>query len=236
MTRRKLPVAKSKQSPDGDATIALQTDFLTRSAAIQPYDIALNEFQARLAIAKAIFEHQGDGGKAGAYKAILHVIDFFASQGFPLAILTPLSAIAEAMIDAEHGASNPLLQQRRRGKAGAPPASIGQLVIEGQLAVITECCVRHFQQEGPPPYVGPATDAAVKLVKESNWPIDPTATNMREIRERVRRLVGTQSPDRLVFDALMNTAGAKKAPLAFAKQLLKSALSERLPDTFLQNP
>ena len=66
MTRRKLPVAKSKQSPDGDATIALQTDFLTRSAAVQPYDIALNEFQARLAIAKAIFEHQGDGGKAGA--------------------------------------------------------------------------------------------------------------------------------------------------------------------------
>ena len=234
MTRRKLPVAKSKHSPDGDGIITLQTDLLTRSAATQPFDSALNEFQARLAIAKAIFEHQGDGGRTGAYNAILHVIDFFASQGFPLAILNPLSAVAEAMIDADRGASNPLLQQGRRGKIGAPPASNGQLRVEGQLAAITECCVRHFEQQGAYPYVEPATIEAAKLVSMSNWPIDPNPTNMREIRERVRGLVGRQSTDRIVFDMLLNEESAKTAPLAFAKRLLESPLSERLPANFLQ--
>jgi hypothetical protein len=232
MSGRKLQVTKSVRSPNSDGTIELQTDLLTRSAAAQPYESALNEVQVQLAIAKAIFDHQGDGGRLGAYNALLHAIDFFAGQGFPHAILKPLAGVAEAMIDVDRGASNPLLQQGRRAKTGAPPASIGQLVIEGQLAVITQCCVLHFKKEGKYPYVGPATVEAAKLVKKSNWPINPTPTNMREIRERVNRSVGSQSYDRIVFDILMNAENAKRAPLDFAKRLLGSQLSERVPEKF----
>lgn len=234
MTRKRLSVSKSGQNVVCNDKITLPTELLIRSAPTQPYDIALNEAQAQLAIAKAIFEQKGDGGALGVYNAILSVTDFFASQGLPRALLSPLSAVAEAMIDADQGASNPLLQRRGTKKIGAPVAPIGQLLIEGQLAVITECCVRHFKQEGAWPYLEPAAAEASRLVKQSDWPIDPTSTNMREIRERVRGLVGAGAPDRIVYDMLLSTGGATKAPLEYAKRLLTSPLTERFPDTFLQ--
>ncbi|WP_397584764.1 hypothetical protein [Sphingorhabdus sp.] len=212
--------------------IALPTGLLTTYAPTSPIDSALNDVQVQLVIAKGMFEQRGDGGKLGAYNSILSVIDFFVSQGFPRAILDPLSSVAEAMVDADRGASNPLLQ-RREGRIGSPPASIGQLIMEGQLAVITECCVRDCQRGKMRPFVEPGTQLANRLIREAKWATKPSAVQLREIRERVHRLVGKKSEDRLIYDMLMNSEEARLDPLRFAKQLLKNPNAFRQPDNFL---
>jgi hypothetical protein len=212
--------------------IALPTGLLTRSAPISPIDSALNDVQVQLVIAKGMFEQKGDGGKLGAYNSILSVIDFFANQGFPRAIFDPLSAVAEAMVDADRGASNPLLQ-RREGRIGAPLASIGQLTMEGQLAVITECCVRDCQIKKMRPFVVPGTELAHRLIREAKWTTKPTLVQLREIRERVRGMVRKKSADRLIYDMLMNSEEAQRDPLNFAKKLARNPNAFRQPDNFL---
>lgn len=178
---------------------------------------AFEKVHRDLAIATEIFEHQGDGGKQGAYRAMGAIFEYFTSLGIPPATLEPVMAITAAMVDAGRGVSSPIFDPTRG--PGAPPTSAMQLSLEGQLAVITECCVRHCRAEGMWPYLGPVTSLAAKLVNSSRLQITVTPTEMREIRERVRQCKNPSSPDRIAFDQLTSSSCAQSIPLYYAQVL-----------------
>jgi hypothetical protein len=181
---------------------------------------AFDKVHEKLAVATELYEHFGDGGKSGAYRAVIDVIDYFSSRGIPYSALAPLQAIAQAIVDADQGTSSPIFKPNRRG-GGAPPKSAGQLSFEGQLAVVMECCVRHYKSEGKRPFLKPASIMAARLIKKSNWPVSPSAVNLREIRERISRKERL-APDRVTYEALIGSPLAETAPLDYANALLKN--------------
>jgi len=181
---------------------------------------AFDKLHTELAVATEKFEHQGDGGRLGVFQAIAAVFDYCTSRGIPPAALEPLMAITAAIVDVERGTSSPIFEPTRSATGGSPPTPAMQLARQGHLAVITECCVRHCKADGMRPYLKPATIMAAKMVNTSKWPITVTATEMREVRERVRRCRDPKSPDRIAFDIQTSSDVLKNMPLTWAKRLL----------------
>ena len=97
--------------------------------------------------------------------------------------------------------------------------AISDMVLQGHLAAVMECCVLHCKADGQRPYVEPAGKLAAKLVKQSGWPVEVTAIKMREIREKVQQSARL-SPDRVMFDHILNSDIARCQPLEWAKTLL----------------
>lgn len=182
---------------------------------------AFDKLHTELAIATEKFEHQGDGGRLGAYLAIGAVFEYCTSRGIPPAALEPLVAISGALVDAERGTGSPIFEPKRGPKGGKPPSAAMQIEFEGHLAVIAECCVQHCKSQGMRPFIGPATIMAARMVNASSWPVNVTATEMREVRERVRRCRNSQSPDRIAFDTQTSSDVFKAMPLAWAESLLR---------------
>lgn len=180
---------------------------------------ALDDLHEKLAIATEFFEHHGDGGRFGTYRAILDILDYFADLGIPNTTLTPLTAVAAAIVDADRGIKSPIFELDRKGRRGAPATPTDRLAFEGILASIMECCVRHCRAEGKRPYVEPASQLAARLIRESSWGVRPTPTQLREIRERVQQNA-RGSTDRLMFDQLLDSPIAAIIPLEWATSII----------------
>lgn len=208
-----------KDPQTGAITVSPRERLLERLPPSVGRSKAFADVHEKLAISKEIFDHHGDGGRSGVFRAIIDVVDYFSNLGIPRATLAPLSAVAAAIVDADHGTASAIFRPSRGAKGGKPPAPIDHLEFEGILATITECCVRHCKAEGQRPAVGPGCVLAAKLVNESNWPITVTATRMRELRERVQQSARS-APERNFFEETTSSAVANARPLDWAKQLL----------------
>lgn len=173
-----------------------------RRGAIDPI-VALDDLHQKLATATVIYEQHGDGGRAGAWRALTAVIDALRTQGLPVAALLPLSDLAIAMHDADRGISTPLLDVKRgRGK---PPKSSRSSYADEFLAVIMECCVRIKREQGTASYLEAASRMAAKLVAEAQPKARVSTTRMREVREMVSQLK-PGDPKRQVFDDFLREA------------------------------
>lgn len=189
---------------------------------------ALATVHSKLAIATAAFYQVGDGGKAGVYRAIADVVDYFVSQGIPYATLAPLTAVAAAIVDAESGIKSLIFQPARTG-AGRPPKSVMHDVMDQQLAVVTDCCIRHLKSRKVRPYLEEATRLAAKLVNDSPLIITVTAVQMRETLERVRQLPPNHD-GRKQFDLLRSGKFATPEPLKFATAFVRADWLAAPPD------
>ncbi|WP_298018302.1 hypothetical protein [uncultured Parasphingopyxis sp.] len=182
--------------------------------------VAFNRLHEGLAVATELFQHHGDSGRTGVYRAMGYVMEYLTSRGIPPATLRPIEAVISAIVDAKRGTSSPIFEPTRVGKAGAPPKPISQLEFEGLVAVVVECCVRHCREEGQRPYVKPGVQLAARLINESDWPVQVTGREMEELRERVRQRKNRRSPDRIALDNMLASHVAQERPLDWARLLL----------------
>lgn len=220
MSRKHTP-SYYKDEATGEIRVRPRQKLLERLSPSVGRSQALRDIHEKLAIATELFDHHGDGGRCGVYRAMLDVVDYFADLGIPRATLKPLSAVAGAIVDADRGTDSAIFRPDRGPRSGKPPASVSQLEFEGHLVTVTECCVRHCKMQRQRPYIAPACTLAAKMVNESIWPVKVTATQMRELRERVQQGART-SPDRILLEHVMlSSEVAKTYPLAWAKLLLE---------------
>lgn len=195
---------------------------------------AFDQLHERLAVATELFQHRGDGGRYGVYRSMGYLIDYLTSRGIPHATIRPLEAVMAAILDADNGTPSPIFKPTRASKGGKPPKPVMQLEFEGKLAIVMECCVRHCQGEGKRPYVRPGAQLAAKLINESTWPIQVTARDLEELRERVQQ-AEKGSSDRMEVDQSMSSDIARSRPLEWAKLLLSHEWVNPLPK-FPNNP
>lgn len=179
---------------------------------------AFEKVQRELAECTELFENHDDNGRAGVFRAMIAVVEYFTSRGIPNATLAPLSAVASAIADADDGILSPIFTPDMR----APGGKKGQdrLAFEGLLAVVAECCVLHCKAQGMRPFLKPATELAAKLVNRSPLGIKVTAAEMREIRERIAA-DDAASPRRIAFEIQMASPAARKMPWEFARMLVQ---------------
>lgn len=179
---------------------------------------AFREIHQRLATAAELFQHHGDGGRAGVFQSVTDIMEYFSSLGIPRAALEPLAAITKAIADADNGTESAIFKPDRTARGGKPPAKASAREFEGYLAAITECCITHCQSKGDYPYVEPGCKLAAKLIK-SKWPSQFTFAELKEIRERIQQSAA-DSIDRIAMTHALPTEIGKQDPLAWAKALL----------------
>lgn len=204
----------------GDIRVRPREMLLERLPAAASRNAAFDLLHERLAVATEFFQHHGDGGRYGVYRAMGDLIDYLSSRGIPHATLRPIEAVMAAIVDADTGTASPIFEPTRTSKGGTPPKPVMQLEFEGMLAIVMECCVRHCRAEGQRPFVEPAARLAAKLINESTWPIRVTARDLVELRERVQQRKKRFSPDRMEVDISMSSEIARSRPLEWAKTLL----------------
>lgn len=205
----------------GDLRIWPRERLLERLPVTASRNTAFDLLHERLAIATEFFQHHGDGGRYGVYRAMADLIEYLTSRGIPHAAIRPIEAVMAAIVDADNGTASPIFEPIRTPKGGTPRKSVMQLEFEGKLAIVIECCVRHCRAEGMRPYVEPASRLAAKLINESTWPIRVTARELVELRERVQQRGKGLSPDRMEVDQSLSSEVARSNPLAWAKILLE---------------
>lgn len=214
----------------GAFEITPRNKLLERMPPTVPPFRALEDIHFKLAKWTEFYENYGDGGRGGVYFAINDVCEFFVSRGIPAATLAPLYAAATAICDADNGTESPIFKPDRSERRGRPRKSAIDLYWEGHLAAVTECCVRHRQAEGYWPFLDPGCQLAQSLIRESDWPISPTVTELREIRERVSAQT-EDSPDRIAYDVIMSGPIPSTDPLTLAKSIVDSELVPRPPSS-----
>ena len=104
--KRKTPKPSPNYVRDestGDVQVTPRDRLLLREPVRNDMIPALNEIHEKLAVATELFEHHGDGGRIGVYRAVIDVVDYFAGQGIPRATLAPLAAVAASIVDADRG-------------------------------------------------------------------------------------------------------------------------------------
>ena len=178
---------------------------------------ALAELHTKLAVAAELFKSHEDDGRVGTYRAVLDVVEYFVSLGIPHATLLPLASVASALVDADNGIESKTFSVGKRA-SGAPKKATQQLELEGILAVIMECCVRHLKPQLGRKFLQPASELAAKIVNKSPLSIEVSATQMREIRESVAA-DAHDSIRQMVFREHMTTTAAKDSPMLFATTL-----------------
>lgn len=72
-SRKQTPVSASLESQD-EFGIPIRPQLLERLAKTKGSDEALNEVHLKLASATEVFQHIGDGGRAGVYRAVSSAI------------------------------------------------------------------------------------------------------------------------------------------------------------------
>lgn len=232
MKRVLLPTSAPNYAVDqanGDVRIRPREKLLERLPATASRNAAFDLLHERLAVATEFFQHHGDGGRYGVYRAMADLIEYLTSRGIPHATIRPIEAVMAAIFDADNGTSSPIFEPSRTAKGGTPRKSVMQLEFEGKLAIVMECCVRHCRAEGKRPFVDPAARLAAKLINESTWPIRVTARELIELRERVQQRKKGFSPDRMEVDQSMSSEVARSRPLDWAKILLAHEWVNPLP-------
>jgi hypothetical protein len=232
MKRVSLPKSAPNYTVDqatGDVRIRPREKLLERLPATASRNAAFDLLHERLAVATEFFQHRGDGGRYGVYRAMSDLIDYLTSRGIPHATIRPIEAVMAAIVDADNGTASPIFEPTRTGKGGSPPKPVMQLEFEGKLAIVMECCVRHCRAEGKRAFVEPAARLAAKLINESTWPIRVTARELVELRERVQQRKNGSSPDRMEVDKSMSSEVARSRPLDWAKVLLAHEWVNPLP-------
>ena len=73
-------------------TVLQRHELFNRLEARQPQPEALDQLQLRMAAWTILYESAGDDGRSGAESALTEVIEYFAGQGLPYAVLEPLTA------------------------------------------------------------------------------------------------------------------------------------------------
>jgi hypothetical protein len=209
----------SVNSETGDIRIRPREKLLERLAPTAEQNEAFDQLHERLAAYTEMFLHRGDGGRAAVFWAMKELIRYLTSQGIPQAALRPIEAVMIAIIDADNGTSSPISEPQRKGGGGSPRKSVMQVEFEGKLAIVMECCVRHFRSEGRRPFVGPASKLAARMINESAWPVRVTSKQLREIRERIQQTKGF-AYDRAEVDGSISSEVAQSAPLEWARLLL----------------
>lgn len=236
MISDKLPPNDDTGSASDGVQIRLRVELLQRLKATQSTDSAMNELHAKLAVATEIFEGHGDAGRLGVQQSIFAVAEYFVSQGIPYAALAPLSAVLEAIRDAERGRESPIFKKARKPRGGKAPTATGRLIFEGYLATVAGCCVLHCKKQKKWPFRAEAARLAKKLIEESSWPEKPGIDQLINLLERVPH-AEKLSPDRVTFDLFMKQKMAQERPLEFAKALLLSPRVNLPPKVnFLSNP
>lgn len=203
----------------GDIRIRPREKLMERLPASASRNAAFDLLHERLAVATEFFQHHGDGGRYGVYRAMGDLIEYLTSRGIPYATTRTLEAVMAAIVDADDGVANPIFDPKRDENGGRPRKAVLQLAFEGQLGIVMECCVRHCKTLGKRPYVKPAANLAAKLINESCWPVKVTAKQLIEIRERIQQSA-SNSPDRMEVDISLSSEVARAMPLEWAKILL----------------
>ncbi|MEQ1498847.1 MAG: hypothetical protein ABL914_09300 [Novosphingobium sp.] len=232
MKRVLLPLSAPNYAVDqatGDIRVRPREKLLERLPATASRNAAFDLLHERLAVATEFFQHHGDGGRYGVYRAMGDLIEYLTSRGIPHATIRPIEAVMAAIVDADNGAGSHIFEPSRTAKGGSPPKSVMQLEFEGKLAIVIECCVRHCRAEGKRPFVEPAARLAAKLINESTWPVHVTARDLVELRERVQQRKKGFSPDRMEVDQSMSSEVARSNPLDWAKILLAHEWVNPLP-------
>lgn len=224
----------SSKKPTGPAKSASNytIDPETNNVRIQPRDAlldrlpptagritAFDQLHEHLAVATELFQHHGDEGRIGVYRAMGYLIEYLTARGIPHATLQPLTAVMAAIVDAERGTESPIFKPTRNVKGGAPPKAVLRIEFEGKLATIVECCVLHCKSEGKRSYLMRGTQRAALLINESAWPERVTARELQKLLERVKEQ-DRISPDRMVYEISMSTEAARSNPLKYARSLL----------------
>lgn len=204
---------------NGDVRIRPRKKLLDRLPVTAGRNEAFDLLQEKLAIATEFFQHHGDGGRYGVYRAMRDVIQYLTSRGIPHATVRPIEAVMAAIVDADNGKASPIFAPSRNSNGGKPPKAVLEREREGMLAIVMECCVRHCKAEGRRPYLPPAAMLAAKLINESGWPTRVTARQLVELRESVQQQKSGVSP-RLEVDISMSSPVAQSRPLEWAKVLL----------------
>ena len=213
----------------GDVRVRPREKLLERLPATVSRVAAFDSLHERLAVATEFFQHHGDGGRYGVFRAMRDLIGYLTSRGVPHATIRPLEAVMAAIVDADNGTASPIFEPTRTEKGGTPPKPVLQLEFEGKLAIVMECCVRHVRSEGRRPFVEPGAQLAAKLINESPWPTRVTPRELVELRERVQQRKKGISPDRMEVDQSMSSEAARLRPLDWAKLLLAHEWVNPLP-------
>lgn len=204
----------------GEIRIRPRDKLLERLPTTASRNAAFDLLHERLAVATEFFQHHGDGGRYGVYRAMGDLIDYLTSRGIPHATIRPIEAVMASIVDADNGTASPIFEPSRNPKGGTPRKPVMKLEFEGKLAIVMECCVRHCRAEGKRPFVEPAARMAAGLINESTWPVRVTARELVELRERVQQRKRGFSPDRMEVDQSMSGEVAQSNPLEWAKRLL----------------
>ena len=206
----------------------IREGLLRRVPSTSPSRAALATVHERLALATTRMESVGDGGRYGVALAMHALLEYFAGVGLPYATLAPLEAVMAAIVDARRGKQSDIFKPDRKRRGGAPPTSANQLTFEGHLAVIADCCVRHVRAAGERPFLERGCQLAEKLIRRSRWHVKPTATELRELRERAK-VRGKEWPDGMVFELFTDSQMCRDHPLEWARMLLKHDWVNQLP-------
>lgn len=215
---RKKASSYSRDENTGEVSVLPRQKLLERQVATASKARALSEVHQKLAFAKELFDHHGDGGRSGVKQAVLDVVDYFSSLGIPMATLGPLLAVFDAIADADRGIESPIFKPNR--KAGRPPTPTPRLEFDAVLIAITECCLMHCQAKGERSYAKSGLLLAVKTINGSGKGVKVTATQLRELREKVQ-----QGPRdglvRALSEELLKGEAVRRAPLQVALELAK---------------
>lgn len=212
----------------GDITINPRKRLLERLPPTVGRSAAFDDLHQRLAAATELFLHHGDGGRQGVFQAVTSLRDYLTSRGIPHVSIATLEAVAAAIVDADKGRASPIFAPTRSAEGGAPPKGSMQHDFESNLVAVMECCVRHFRAGGKRPFIEPAARLAVKLINESSWPVEVTAKQLVELRERAQQ-AAKDSPDRYALDEFLSGEPAHASPLEWAKVLLSHEWVNPLP-------
>lgn len=211
----------------GERFINPRSGLLVRGLPTMPPADALDLLQQKLAQATVLYENEGDSGRTGGYRAIIEVIQYLSSQGFPPGALSPLMGIAAAFCDADEGVQPPMFKPNRRHGAPPKPKEIGEF--EQYLAVIVECCIRHYRDRVKAyPFKADALREAARLIQQSRHKLKISTRRLEEIRERVRQ-VTSGSFDRALFDDHVSAATRIGDPLSYASRLIDHPSLTRPP-------
>lgn len=222
MKRVPIPKAAPNYALDtltGDIRVRPRERLLDRLPPTASRNAAFDLLHERLAVATEFFQHHGDGGRYGVYRAMADLIDYLTSRGIPRATLRPLEAVMAAIVDADDNVASAIFALAKTEGGGRPRKPVMQTAFEGQVAIVMECCVQHCRAQKMRPYIAPAAELAAMLIRESTWPTAITAKQLIEIRERIQQAPAS-SPDRREVEIMMDSDVAKARPLDWAKTLL----------------
>lgn len=216
------------EHPASLRSVKMREGLLNRLEREDELENALTSVHAKLVQATLRMEQMPDGGRYGVALGMQALLEYFSSIGLPMAALSPICEVQAAIIDAGRGVQSPIFRPDRREGGGAPPTPARQLEFEGYLAVVTDCCVRHVRAEGVRAYLVEGSKLAERLIRAADWSVKPTATELREIRERVRAL-RVERPDNQLYRLMLDSPVAKDRPLDWAKMILRHDWVNRRP-------